>query len=55
LTRPVLRISLRRVRAGALARPDFSWDRDGERLLASTPGDDEPTVTLAIVPSLCSK
>lgn len=40
--------------AGALARPDFSWDRDGERLLASTPGDHEPTVTLAIVPSMCS-
>lgn len=41
--------------AGALARPHFNWDRDGERLLASTPGDQEPTVTLAIVPSLCSK
>lgn len=41
--------------AGALARPGFSWGRDGERLLASTPGDHEPTVTLAIVPSLCSK
>lgn len=41
--------------AGALSRPDFSWDRDGEHLLASTPGDHEPTVTLAIVPSLCSK
>jgi hypothetical protein len=41
--------------AGAVARPDFSWDRDGERLLAATPGDHEPTVTLAIVPSLCSK
>lgn len=40
--------------AAALARPDFSWDRDGERLLAATPGDHEPTVTLAIVPSLCS-
>lgn len=41
--------------AGALARPHFNWDQDGERLLASTPGDHEPTVTLAIVPSLCSK
>lgn len=40
--------------AVALARPDFSWDRDGERMLASTPGDHEPTVTLAIVPSMCS-
>jgi len=41
--------------AGALARPDFSWDRDGERLLAATPGDHQPTVPLAIVPSLCSE
>ncbi len=41
--------------ANALARPDFSWDQDGERLLAATPGDHEPTVTLAIVPSMCSK
>jgi hypothetical protein len=41
--------------ASALARPGFSWDQDGERLLAATPGDHEPTVTLAIVPSLCSK
>ncbi|MGL5811488.1 MAG: hypothetical protein ACRCYQ_16225 [Nocardioides sp.] len=41
--------------AGALARPDFSWSRDGERLLASTPGDHEPTLTLAIVPSLCGR
>lgn len=38
--------------ARALARPDFDWLRDGEPLLASTPGDDEPTVTLAIVPTL---
>lgn len=43
------------VLAGALASPDFSWDRDRESLLASTPGDHEPTVTLAIVPSLRSK
>jgi hypothetical protein len=41
--------------AGALARPHFSWHRDDERLLASTPGDHEPTATLAIVPSLCSE
>lgn len=41
--------------ADALAKPNFSWNRDGERLLAATPGDHEPIVTLAIVPSLCSK
>lgn len=41
--------------AAALAKPTFSWDRDGERLLAATPGDHQPTVTLAIVPSLCSE
>ncbi|HET9842460.1 MAG TPA: hypothetical protein VFQ01_10680 [Nocardioides sp.] len=39
----------------ALAKPDFRWERDGEHLLATLPGDHEPTVTLAIVPSLCSE
>lgn len=40
--------------ARATARSDFDWSRDGEQLLASTPGDQEPTVTMAILPSLCS-
>ncbi|MGL5866204.1 MAG: hypothetical protein ACRCYX_10100 [Dermatophilaceae bacterium] len=40
--------------AGALGRPHFSWERDGEHLLASLPGDSEPTLTLAMVPSMCS-
>jgi len=40
-------------KARALARPDFGWVRDGERL-GPRPGEHEPTVTLAIVPSLCS-
>jgi hypothetical protein len=39
--------------AQALQRPDFDWERDGDQLLAATPGDGEPTLTLAIVPSLC--
>lgn len=41
--------------AKALNRPGFDWKRDGDQLLASAPGDHEPTVTLAIVPSLCSE
>lgn len=38
----------------ALDRPGFDWKRHGEQLLASIPGDHEPTLTLAIVPSMCS-
>lgn len=40
--------------AKALNRPGFDWEHDGEQLLASAPGDHEPVVTLAIVPSMCS-
>lgn len=40
--------------AQALRRPDFDWQQDGQQLLASIPGDQEPTLTLAIVPSMCS-
>jgi hypothetical protein len=47
---PAAEAALRR----ALGRRGFSWKRDGERLLASSPGSHEPTVTLAILPSLCS-
>jgi len=39
--------------ACATARSRFDWSRDGEQLLASTPGDQEPTVTVAIMPSIC--
>lgn len=41
--------------ARALGRPDFDWAHDGEPLLASTPGEHEPTVTLAIVPTLARR
>ncbi|MFT4215653.1 MAG: hypothetical protein QM619_00475 [Micropruina sp.] len=38
--------------ARALRRPGFSWARDGERLLDSTPGEQEPTLGITIMPSL---
>jgi hypothetical protein len=41
--------------ATATRRPDFIWVRDGEQLLASAPGDQEPTPTLAILPSICAE
>ncbi|MFT3872407.1 MAG: hypothetical protein QM714_07120 [Nocardioides sp.] len=41
--------------ARALEQPGFGWERDGDQLLTSTTGDQEPAVTLAIVPSMCSE
>ena len=38
----------------ALNRPGFDWGRDGGDLLASLPGEAEPTLTLAIVPTMCT-
>jgi hypothetical protein len=41
--------------ATATRWPDFIWVRDGEQLLASAPGDQEPMPTLAILPSICTE
>lgn len=40
--------------ARALRKPQFSWERDGERLLASSPGDKEPAPRMSIVPTMCA-
>lgn len=40
--------------AVALRRPAFSWQHDGERLLASSAGDQQPMPTIAILPSICT-
>lgn len=41
--------------AKATRRDGFSWARDGEQLLASTPGDQEPRPTVAILPTICTR
>ena len=38
----------------ALRKPNFSWERDGERLLASSPGAKEPRPMMSIVPAMCA-
>lgn len=39
--------------AKLLRRHCFDWDRDGERLLTSLPGEVEPAIGLAVLPSIC--
>ncbi|HMR49736.1 MAG TPA: hypothetical protein PKE40_10685 [Arachnia sp.] len=41
--------------ARALDRPGFRWEEDGEQLLLSTPGANEPQLSRAIAPSLCAE
>lgn len=37
--------------AQAIGRASFNWDRDGDQLLSSYPGDPEPVLTIGIMPS----
>lgn len=39
--------------ATATRRNGFTWAHDGEQLLASAPGDQEPRPTVAILPTIC--
>jgi len=41
--------------AKATSRNGFLWAHDGEQLLASTPGDQEPRPTVAILPTICTR
>lgn len=41
--------------AKATRRDGFIWAHDGEQLLASAPGDQEPRPTVAILPTICTR
>lgn len=41
--------------ASSTGRNDFIWAHDGEQLLASAPGDQEPMPTVAILPTICTR
>lgn len=43
------------VLAKGTRRNGFIWARDGEQLLASTPDDQEPRPTAAILPTICTR